>query len=330
MAKFCAECGSKLDDNVRFCENCGAPADAAEQPAVPAPAAPPQPAYRPEPQQPAYRPELQPAPPSEPSYPYAAPVNADRQPYPYATPINAGQKAAYASAPDTPGASDKKSHLGLGIAVAVIAVVLIAAAIIVFFIWKPFDKKDDDNTPAATENITEDTTLSGDADATIAEPATESPTYAPSTQAPTAAITDADKADIMRAAAAIVKYGYSRSANIDNYLEAVFEYRFALSVEDRQNLYNDVKDIFFDDVDEYKEAYGDDYEISVISAEADPMTDDELQELKEYYVDTCNVSAIEMAATIRMTVSVTGSKESDTEVWTWDYIKAGGSWYPVC
>lgn len=364
MAKFCSECGHPLDDNMRFCENCGAPCAAAPAPSDPAqpeyqPAQPEQPEYQPEPvqpevpyaqpvlhQQPAPQPEArptsQPVPqpaPGQPGTPYAQAPQPIPQPqqtpaYPYATPVNAGRQAGYASAPNAPGDSDKKSHLGIGIAVAVIAVLLIAAVIVVFFVWKPFDKKDDggdSSTPAATTSG--ETVPDGDVatDAAPTQPApTEAPTSAP-TQAPSPSddLTVADRMQIERALSEIVSLGYSRTeADIDRYLGKTFEYNYA-DAETRKAMYDAIKDDFYQDIDTFKETYGDDYELTVSVSDVEVYSGEELSDALNYYAEDCDISSVEMIAQAKGSVTITGSLKSETRDVDWEFIKADGEWYPA-
>ncbi len=116
MSKFCTNCGSTIEDNAGFCTVCGAPAPA-EMPVQ-------------QPMQPVNPQSYQPMRQSAPQRNYATPDNAGAHPAPY-------------TAPDAPGTSDSRSHLGLGIGITVAIVLLIAAlitaVILTIFVWKPWD-----------------------------------------------------------------------------------------------------------------------------------------------------------------------------------------------
>ena len=145
MAKFCSECGSKIGDNAKFCENCGTPCEPAVNASQPQPI--PQPVQPPQQSQPWNQPQQPPQwqPPQQAYQPiqqaapqryYAVPGNTGAHPYPYA-------------APDAPGASDKKSHLGLGIGVVVGLVLLIAAVVVVLVVIRPFGSSSGNGSPEA-------------------------------------------------------------------------------------------------------------------------------------------------------------------------------------
>lgn len=334
MAQFCTHCGFQLTEGAKFCENCGARCEAEPQ-------AQPAPEYDGSQANAYTAPILTPGEqsPAQPyGDPYQQPAGAYGQPsapqYPYATPINAQQPYAYAT-PNTPGAPEKKSHLGLGIAIAVTAVVLIAAAIIVFFVWKPFDKKDGDTQPTAAPatSATAPTTYPTHAPATTA-PTQSYDTQAPSqspTDAPSAntGITSADRAQLQQVFSDIVDYGYSRTkADVMNYAKMTFEYNFYLDPEDREYLCESLADGFYDDIDEYKETYGDNYELTVTIKEIEPYEGEDLEDELDYY-DDCDVSGVEMIATVTAEAKITGNKGNDSGNWTWDFIRVNGKWYPV-
>lgn len=97
MSKFCSNCGATLEDNVMFCSTCGT-----KQEAPVAPVAPAAPVY-------------------------AAPV--------YEAPAAPVYEAPAAPVYEAPAAPAKKSKKGLAIGLVVGAVVLIAAAVLVYFLF---------------------------------------------------------------------------------------------------------------------------------------------------------------------------------------------------
>ena len=123
--KYCTKCGKALDDNVKFCTSCGAPAPAAApnnvdatQPLTPPPVQqtpPPQPAPQPRPQ-PTPRPAPQPRPQTPPPTPPKSPSSSD-----------------YGSG----DGGNKKTIVILAVALA--CVVVICAVVLVIFATKDSD-----------------------------------------------------------------------------------------------------------------------------------------------------------------------------------------------
>ena len=265
------------------------------------------------PQQPSYGDSYQ-----QPAPPMGAPINS-RQPY-YAV-------------PQAPGAPEEKSHLGLGIAITVITVLLIAAAIVVFFIWKPFDKKDDASGDVTPTTATE-ATLPGETEApsTATDAPTEAPTAAPTdTPASTDSLTAADEAEIRQKFSTIVDYGYSLTkADVGSYLAMTFDYVFAKDASIRQDMYDSLQEYFFDDIDELSEQYGTDYVLSCDVTSIEPYSVEDTASELEYYADDVDVSRVEMIVKVHASVTITGSLGSDTEGWGWTFIKVDGAWYPEC
>ena len=155
MSKFCYNCGSLIDDGVKFCANCGtpcaaetAPTDQSMQYAAP----------QPEQQAPQQAQWLTPEPVRQ-----AAPQG------PYVVHENAGQQPIYAK-PNVPGAPEEKSRMGLGIAVTVGVVLLIAGLIVLFVVVNPFKWwGGSSDSPSTPEELLEATTkiyLTDDADVT--------------------------------------------------------------------------------------------------------------------------------------------------------------------
>lgn len=120
MARFCTKCGSMLTEQAKFCENCGA--SCAPDAALPVQS-----------DQVPMMPEAQPQ--------YGAYQQPQYQPTQY-------QQLAYPLQPD------RKSHLGLGIAIVVIPLVLIAAAIVLFIIFNPFKGSGSSSPEELVEKLT--------------------------------------------------------------------------------------------------------------------------------------------------------------------------------
>lgn len=166
MAKFCNNCGYKLDEGSVFCENCGTRIGDAPQPAPSAPPTPPAPPVPPAAPTPTPSPTPQPTPAPNP------------QPAPPSAPSPA--PGPYASMPMSPPPPKKKKGALIAVIVSGI-VLLLAAAAIVLFVYPGVLKEDDS---AATETVTETVTETAEPSEEPTEKPTEEPTEKP-TEMPT-------------------------------------------------------------------------------------------------------------------------------------------------
>ena len=349
MAKFCPECGSKLEDNARFCENCGTPCEAVEAVSQPEPQPVPEPAPQPVPQPviPPVTPPVsgfEPKPVSQPQPQPVTPQAAAPAPQPYGDPYQQPSYSANQYGADSSPAP-KKSKTGLIIALASAAVVVIAAAVVVCFVWKPWENKNSNTSGSGdttSSQSTEDPSGTDVTDAPTQSPFTVAPTDVP-TQAPTDAPTDTptaaqdgayvltsfDRSEISQKLEAIVEYGYSaKNADINNYIRMTFDYNFCLDSSYREDLYYDNVDTFYDDVDDFSEDYGSDYVIETSVTDIEVYEGEDLESELDYYRDDFDVSGVEAIVMVHGTAEVSGSKDSDTKTVTWEFFKVNGKWYP--
>ena len=154
--KFCPNCGQQVDNDLLFCENCGASLNAPAAEPAPAPTSKPEPAPVAEPT-PAPSVEPVPAPMPDPYVtpmpdPYATPVPAEPTPVvepaaaPVVEPIPVAVPAPVAAAPAATSVRsnskpEKKKSSALPVITVIIAVLLLASlAVNALFVWPGFLK----------------------------------------------------------------------------------------------------------------------------------------------------------------------------------------------
>ena len=220
--------------------------------------------------------------------------------------------------------------------------------IILIFVWKPFDKKDDKSSDSTSPQSADATSPSGvdipdetgSTPAPTLAPATIAPTQQPYTLPPTEAPTDApdgsytvtysDRLEIQQLLSEMIDYGYSAAnAKPDECIALTYEYNFCLDTAKRKELYDDFAEISDSQIADFKEEFGDDYEITATVTDIEVYSDDDIEDGLEYYSDEYDISGIETVVAVYADLSITGSKDSESDSAGFTFFKVNGQWYPM-
>lgn len=297
MTKFCSECGFQLHDSAKFCPECGTPC-LTEQ--APAPQTTTQPTPQPVPQ---HVPAAPTAPRDDPYPKYAAPLNAQPQQPAYAQPdqYSKPQQPAYAQpdqyAPPQQYAAPYGAPQG-GFAPAppapkksktglIITLSVVAALLIAGVVLFIIFKPFGGGSGSGTANSPEEVL------------------------------------DTM------IESSYTDKISSDRFLSIIFEYSFFKDQEDKQEL----RELVTDNLDDpdfikgFKDRYGDDFIVTGKITDSETLTGEDLQEVKEAYAKTCDVSSIEEIREVTIHMTIEGSKDSAEQNLYAYFFKADGKWY---